>query len=121
MDQGKRISINNCDQIETTIAKLANIEKIEFVKEKLDKALSFVIKSDEFFISLEEEENSEEVKAQAEKDLEYYQNFKKSVEAKLANERFVANAKPEIIDKEKQKLADAAVKIAALNDYLNKK
>ena len=108
-------------QIETTIAKLANIEKIEFVTEKLDKALSFVIKSDEFFISLAEEENSEEVKAQAEKDLEYYQNFKNSVKAKLANERFVANAKPEIIEKERQKLADAEVKISSLLQYLAKK
>ncbi len=101
-------------QIESIIIKLANIEKIEFVNEKLEKALSFVIKVDEFFIRLEEEENTEELLAQAKKDLEYYQNFKKSVEAKLANERFVANAKPELVEKEHQKLADAEAKIKAL-------
>jgi len=48
----------------------------------------------------------------------YLQGFLKSVDAKLSNERFVANAKQEIVDKEKQKQQDALVKIKALNDRL---
>ncbi len=101
-------------QFQSLIVKLANTEKIEYVSEKLENALSFVVKADEFFINLESNSNPEEELVQAKKDLEYYQNFKKSVESKLANERFVANAKPEIIEKERQKLADADAKIKAL-------
>jgi valyl-tRNA synthetase len=104
--------------IESIIVKLANVEKIEFVSEKIDKALSFVVKADEFFINLEGETNPEEELAAAKKELEYNLGFKKSVEAKLANERFVANAKPEIIEKEKQKLADAEAKISALEGVI---
>ena len=43
---------------------------------KTRKSAKFVIKADEFFIRLEEDENTEEVLAQAKKDLEYYQNLK---------------------------------------------
>jgi valyl-tRNA synthetase len=101
-------------QIESIIKKLANVEDIAFVTEKKDKALSFVVKADEFFINLATETNQEEDIANAKKELEYYLGFKKSVEAKLANERFVANAKPELVEKERQKLADAEAKIKAL-------
>jgi valyl-tRNA synthetase len=101
-------------QIESIIKKLANTENITFVSEKQDNALSFVIKADEFFINLAGETDPEEELANAQKELEYNLGFKKSVEAKLANERFVANAKPEVIEKERQKLADAEAKIKAL-------
>ncbi len=107
-------------QIENIITKLANTEKIEFISEKPEKGLSFVVKADEFFINLDGEANPEEALAQAKIDLEYYLGFKKSVEAKLANERFVANAKPELVEKERQKLADAEVKIKALEGVVGK-
>jgi valyl-tRNA synthetase len=106
--------------IESIIMKLANVDKIEFVSEKVDKAISFVIKADEFFINLAGETNPEEELATAKKELEYNLGFKKSVEAKLANERFVANAKPEILEKEKQKLADAEAKILALESVIER-
>jgi valyl-tRNA synthetase len=35
---------------------------------------------------------------------------------KLGNERFVANAKPEIVEAERKKKADAESKIASLKD-----
>ena len=54
------------------------------------------------------------------KELEYTQGFKKSVEAKLANARFVANAKPELVQREKDKLADAEAKIKAIEEALAK-
>jgi valyl-tRNA synthetase len=106
------------EQIKALITKLANTEKIEFVTEKQEKALSFVVKADEFFINLASDTNPAEDLAAAQKELEYYQGFKKTVEAKLANERFVANAKPDLIEKERQKLADAIAKIAALEQSL---
>ena len=52
------------------------------------------------------------------KELEYNKGFLKSVQVKLANERFVANTKPELIELEKKKQADAESKIKALEEQL---
>jgi valyl-tRNA synthetase len=105
-------------QFEEIIQKLANTESITYTSEKVESGISFVIKSDEFFIILEGEIDVEAALAAAQKDLEYLLGFKKSTEAKLANERFVANAKPELVEKERQKLADAEAKIKALEEMI---
>jgi valyl-tRNA synthetase len=54
-----------------------------------------------------------------EKEIDYLLGFMKSVESKLSNEKFVANAKPDLVDKERKKLADAEAKIEALQKSLN--
>lgn len=104
--------------LEGIIQKLANTETIEYVSDKVDGAISFVVKADEFFINLAGEIDVEAELANAKKELEYNLGFKKSTEAKLANERFVANAKPELVERERQKLADAESKIKALEEMI---
>lgn len=104
--------------LESIIQKLANTEAIEYVSDKVDGAISFVVKADEFFINLAGEIDVEAELANAKKELEYNLGFKKSTEAKLANERFVANAKPELVERERQKLADAESKIKALEEMI---
>jgi valyl-tRNA synthetase len=106
------------ENIESIVEKLANTETISYVSEKVDGALSFVVKADEFFITLEGEIDVEAELETAQKDLEYNLGFKKATEAKLANERFVANAKPELVERERQKLADAESKIKALEERI---
>ena len=50
-----------------------------------------------------------------------YKKIKEATEAlKLNNEKFVANAKPEIVDMERKKQADAESKIKSLTENLNK-
>ena len=44
------------------------------------------------------------------------EGVKESVMKKLGNERFVANAKPEVVDAERKKKADAESKIASLKE-----
>ena len=104
--------------LEGIIQKLANTETIEYVSDKVANAISFVVKADEFFINLAGEIDVEAELANAKKELEYNLGFKKSTEAKLANERFVANAKPELVARERQKLADAEAKIKALEEMI---
>lgn len=82
--------------------------------------LSFVLKDTEFIFCLPEGvilDKSEE-KNKLRKELEYHKGFLRSVEAKLNNERFVNNAKPEIIQNEKNKKADSEAKINALEKQL---
>ena len=52
------------------------------------------------------------------KELEYNKGFLNSVEKKLSNERFVQNAKPEILEIERKKKADAEAKIKMLEESL---
>lgn len=101
------------------IKKMANISDIQYVMDKAD-GMSFVIKGDELTIDLGKNLDIEEEKAALQKDLDYIIGFKKSTETKLSNDRFVQNAKPEIIEKERQKLADAETKIKALEEALAK-
>ncbi|MGZ3939489.1 MAG: hypothetical protein ACXVLT_12755, partial [Flavisolibacter sp.] len=57
-------------------------------------------------------------KEQLLKDLEYHKGFLASVEKKLSNERFVQNAKPDVVELERRKKADAEQKIKALEESL---
>ena len=106
------------ENIESIITKLANTETISYVSDKVYNAISFVVKSDEFFITLEGEIDVEAELEAAQKDLEYQLGFRKATLDKLANERFVANAKPELVEKERQKLTDAESKIKALEERI---
>ncbi len=101
------------------IKKMANVSDIQYISEKTD-GVSFVIKGDELTINLGSNINVDEERAALQKELDYTLGFKKSTEAKLSNERFVQNAKPEIIEKERQKLADADAKIKALEEAMAK-
>ena len=77
-----------------------------------------MIKSTEFFVPLSSNINVEEEKSRLTKEIEYNKGFLKSVQIKLSNEKFVANAKPELIVLERKKQADAEAKIKALKESL---
>ena len=82
--------------------------------------LSFVLKDKKYSFSLPEgmEIDKGQEKEKLAKELNYYKGFLKSVDIKLSNQKFVANAKPEIIQNEKNKKADAEAKIAAIEKQL---
>jgi valyl-tRNA synthetase len=104
--------------VEAIMQKLANLESIRFVSEAITDAQTFVVKSDQFFVPMENDEDPAVLKAESEKELAYQLGFKKSVEAKLANEKFVQNAKPELVERERQKLSDSENKIKSLQELL---
>ena len=97
---------------------LANISKAEVVNDKVAGAAGFMVGKDEFFIPLSQNIDVDAEKERLTKELEYLQGFLKSVDAKLSNERFVQNAKPEIIQNERNKKADAESKIATIQESL---
>ncbi len=99
------------------IQKLANVSEITFVEAQAD-GMSFLVRSDEFFVDLAGEVD---VKAERETllaDLKYTEGFLVSVTKKLSNERFVQNAKGDIVEKERQKQADAEAKIVTIREAL---
>lgn len=100
------------------IIKLANLSAFSYTKDKVEGAFSFQVKTTEFFIPLANNLNKEEETVRLTKDLEYNKGFLKSVQVKLANEKFVANAKPEIIASERKKESDALLKIKTIEEQL---
>jgi valyl-tRNA synthetase len=93
------------------------VEAIHFVTEE-GEGTSFRVKSDEFFVNLADELDVESEKENLQKELEYTQGFLDSVIKKLSNERFVQNAKGDVVEKERQKQADAESKIETLREAL---
>ena len=118
------LSIKSGDKTKYTnlsslIQKLANISEISFTEDAVS-GVSLVIKGDEFGIDLGDSFDAEAEREKLQTELEYTKGFKNSVEKKLANERFVQNAKPDIVQRERDKLADAESKIKAIEEALVK-
>ncbi|KAF1857207.1 hypothetical protein Lal_00015397 [Lupinus albus] len=103
---------------EAVAKKLANVSEIHFA-EKTDKpSFTFLVGATEVSIPLSENLDLGEEKAKTEEELKYLKGFLVSVEKKLSNEKFVANAKPEIVENERKKQKDAQDKIAILEEKL---
>lgn len=81
-------------------------------------AIAIVLEKDKFFIKAEQAIDMEAQKEALLKDLEYQQTFLASVEKKLGNERFVQNAKPEVVALEQKKKADALARIQNIEESL---
>ena len=103
---------------DTIIAKLGNINEIASAKTPLDGALSFRVKSNEYFIPLAGAIDVEAEIVKIEEELKYTKGFLQSVSKKLSNERFVNNAPEKVVEIEKQKMADAEAKITTLEKRL---
>ncbi|WP_353778766.1 valine--tRNA ligase [Winogradskyella sp. 3972H.M.0a.05] len=114
--------VMNNEEIENTfdevILKLGNIEKLEYVTEAVEGALTFRVKSNEYFIPMA---GSIDVEAEIKKlseELNYTEGFLKSVQKKLSNERFINNAPEQVVANEKKKEADALAKIETIKASL---
>ena len=103
---------------EAIITKLAGLEKIEAVTEKDATAAAFMVGTAEFAVPLAGSIDVEEEIKKLEADLEYTRGFLASVDKKLSNERFVANAPEAVVANERKKKADAESKIATMEQAL---
>ncbi|PTX63463.1 valyl-tRNA synthetase [Kordia periserrulae] len=106
------------DTLDAVIAKLGNVDNISYSDEKLEGALSFRVKSNEYFIPMEGAIDIEAEIEKLTKELEYVEGSLKIVQKKLSNERFVNNAPEQVVANEKKKEADAIAKIETLKASL---
>ena len=106
------------NQMDAIIIKLANLSKLETVNSGLEGALSFRVKSNEYFIPLGDAIDIEAEIKKISEELDYTRGFLKSVQKKLSNERFVNNAPEQVVAMEKKKAADAEAKIETLEKSL---
>ncbi len=111
-------NINASTSFDSVIKKMGNIDELDYVLEKIEGALTYRVKSNEYFIPIEGAINVEDEIAKISEELKYTEGFLRSVQGKLKNERFVNNAPEKVIGMERQKEADALAKIETLQRSL---
>ena len=106
------------NQYDSCIVKMANLSSIESTDMKIEGAVSFLVKSAEFYIELGDLVDVEEELKKLNEELEYNKGFLVSVMKKLSNERFVNNAPESVVNIEKKKKEDAEAKIKMLEERI---
>jgi valyl-tRNA synthetase len=107
-------------ELNPLVAKLANVKVANGQEPTANSGskASFIVGTTEFAIPMDAFINVDEELKKLEADLQHQQGFLRGVMAKLGNERFVQNAKPEIVALEQKKKADAEARIAAIEDAI---
>ncbi|HXD79415.1 MAG TPA: class I tRNA ligase family protein, partial [Puia sp.] len=104
--------------LQPILARQINAETVEFTKEAVPGALTVVMGKDKFYLLTERKLDTGHQKKDLEKELVYLKGFLDTVNKKLSNDRFVQNARPEVVDFERRKKADAEDKIRVLEESL---
>ena len=101
------------------IMKMCNVDTI--VRAPKDAtAASFMVGTTEYAVPLGNTIDVAEEILKMEAEIDYLEGFLRSVMKKLGNEKFVANAKPEVVAVERKKRADAESKLALLRENVAK-
>ncbi len=103
----------------SVLYKAANLSAIHYGNYE-DAALSFRVDKNEYFIPIEKLVDPEEEKKKLQEELTYLEGFLHSVRKKLNNERFVQNAPPQVVEKERKKESDTLEKIKIITKRLEK-
>ncbi len=114
MKQNQEIS----SDFDSVIVKMGNLSQLEYSKEKIANAYSFLVHSNEFFIPFGDSVDVESERKKIEEELQYTKGFLQIVQNKLTNEKFVSGAPDAVVANEKKKEADALHKISILEDKL---
>jgi valyl-tRNA synthetase len=107
----------NYTAVQKILSQQANAT-ILFANGPIPGAIAIAMEKDKYFIKTEQAIDTTSQKETLLKDLEYQRTFLASVEKKLSNEKFVANAKPEVVAFEEKKKADALARIQNIEESL---
>ena len=103
---------------DSIITKLGNIVSIEYISEKIDGAITYRVKSNEYFIPVSGTIDIAAEIAKLTEELKYTQGFLQSVQVKLSNKKFVTGAPEKVLEMERKKEADALAQITTLEQSL---
>jgi valyl-tRNA synthetase len=95
-----------------------NAISFEYTNDPIQDTIQLVIGGDRFYLKSDQEIDTSAQRKELEAEISYYQGFLDSVEKKLSNERFIQNAKPEVVELERKKQADAMEKIKMLQESI---
>lgn len=104
--------------IQELLCKQVNAKAFLFTDNAVADSIQLVIGGDKFYVKADQVLDTSIQRKELETELAYFQGFLESVEKKLSNEKFVNNAKQEVVDMERKKQADALDKIKMLKEGL---
>lgn len=113
-----QVTSDHNKQFNSVITKMCNLSSLTVVAEKEAGAAGFMVGTTEYSVPLADRMDAKAELQKLKTELEYTEGFLLSVSKKLGNERFVQNAKPEIVENERKKKADAESKIASLKENI---
>ncbi|MCA6479850.1 MAG: class I tRNA ligase family protein, partial [Chitinophagaceae bacterium] len=105
-------------EITHLLSRQVNASSIQFTSDAIARSIVVAVEQDRFYISAGEIGNTVVQKEGLLKDLQHQQQFLEQVRKKLQNEKFVNNAKSEVIAMERKKEADAMARIATIESAL---
>lgn len=110
--------VSSYDSLQQILSKQINAESIKFNTTPMDGAITIVVGKEKLFIETNIEIDVKSQKEKLLKDLDYLKGFLNTVDRKLSNDKFVQNAKPEVIELERKKKSDAQEKITMIEQSL---
>ena len=113
-------NVTKCASLSAIIKKMASLSEMIYADTKSDDTSAFMIGTAEYAVRLGNLIDTEAEIQKMEAELKHLQGFLISVQKKLSNERFVANAPAQVVELERKKQSDAETKIAALTESIAK-
>ncbi len=104
--------------IQNILAKQVNAKSVAYTSTSIGSSIVVALEKDKFYLVADQAIDTASLKENLLKDLEHQRGFLASVEKKLSNEKFVQNAKPEIIAIEQKKKSDALARIETIEESL---
>ncbi|MFA6060195.1 MAG: valine--tRNA ligase [Taibaiella sp.] len=101
------------------LQRQVNADTLEKTTEPVAGSMAIVVQTEKIYILSHAEVNTAVQKDKMQEELNYLKGFLVSVDKKLSNEKFVQNAKPEILANERKKQSDAVAKIKTLEESLS--
>lgn len=106
------------EAIENIISKQVNAANIFYTNDAVANSIVVAVEKNKFYMESDQKLDSITLKTDLLKDLEHQQGFLASTQKKLANERFVENARPEVLALEQKKLADTIARIKTIEESI---
>jgi len=101
------------------LVKQTNADHLIFNETPDAASIMTVVGNEKIYIKSDASIDTAVQKEKLEKDLKYLKGFLIAVDKKLSNDKFVQNAKPEVIDLERKKKQDAETKIKVIQQTLS--
>ncbi len=104
--------------IQNILTKQVNAASVQYTSAAIGSSIVVALEKDKFYIVADQAIDTASLKENLLKDLAHQQGFLVSVDKKLGNEKFVQNAKPEVLAIEQKKKADAIARIQTIEESL---
>jgi valyl-tRNA synthetase len=105
--------------IKEILAKQTNADRILFNEKPDASSIMTVVGNEKIYIKSDSPIDTAVQREKLEKDLKYLKGFLIAVDKKLSNDKFVQNAKPEVIELERKKKQDAQTKIKVIEQTIS--